>query len=668
MNNILSTLMGGALVLGTSHASGQASVLGHFGGPTNYLGWNAATLQPLDIRHDANQPIDFYTGAGVIQRMRLQPTWNYTIGTFITQVKEGALGLSPDGSLWNTAPGPFSRLHLHNGGAAYELSYRPWMHNGITFTTDLDQMYIGHKIESGPEAAAVIQWGDNATAPNGPDVLKFIFTSDYTGSAGSGDMDGRELGRFHPGGHLGLGDYAAASLQPDERLDLLDKTIRLRNFMTSPPIGSGTDYESTTLENVLVVDPADGRVYWRDMNNWNTCDWEINANDDVVTAYLPGPPTGCPGETNMVGIGQNNPRAKLDVEKTIDNGFTTEVGIRSDMNYTATTKVALEGVNLMTATDNFGLRASVDGAEHNWGVASFTGAITNGSVVSGYFRADGEYITKDPIGVWGVAVGDPSGGLGWAGWFDGYTYCTLGLWSASDAQLKDNVAPLTDAMDKLLQLHPKSYTYKTADFPTLGLDNETHFGVIAQELETVFPELVRDAEQPAVRDDQGNEVHAAVPFKSVNPEGLIPWLIAGMQEQQATIAEQNARLDALEQDLAACCESRSMIGPGGGHGDSQSTGVNELRASDATDQRLTITPNPFSEGTVIGYTLPKAGMVSLQVSDGSGKALFNLFEGQQTEGTQRYDWNTSFLAPGMYHVTLLVDGQPLVKKAVKVAR
>ncbi|MBK7753003.1 MAG: hypothetical protein IPI41_10520 [Flavobacteriales bacterium] len=71
---------------------------------------------------------------------------------------------------------------------------------------------------------------------------------------------------------------------------------------------------------------------------------------------------------------------------------------------------------------------------------------------------------------------------------------------------------------------------------------------------------------------------------------------------------------------------------------------------------------------MIGYNLPKAGMVSLQVSDASGKSLFNLFEGQQMEGTQRYDWNTSFLAPGVYHVTLLVDGAPLVKKAVKVAR
>ena len=95
-----------------------------------------------------------------------------------------------------------------------------------------------------------------------------------------------------------------------------------------------------------------------------------------------------------------------------------------------------------------------------------------------------------------------------------------------------------------------------------------------------------------------------------------------------------------------------MQGTGGSNGTDQGDAANELRASDATDQRLTITPNPFSEGAVIGYNLPKAGMVSLQVGDASGKSLFNLFEGQQMEGTQRYDWNTSFLAPGVYHITL----------------
>ncbi|MBK6754722.1 MAG: tail fiber domain-containing protein [Flavobacteriales bacterium] len=233
--------------------------------------------------------------------------------------------------------------------------------------------------------------------------------------------------------------------------------------------------------------------------------------------------------------------------------------------------------------------------------------------------------------------------------------------------MKTNVEDLEDASSIIAQLSPKTYEFIPGVHANLFPPSGPQIGLLAQDLEEVLPQLVDDVTDPAAYDEQGNELSPAMTFKSVNYIGLIPVLIGAMQEQQATIAEQNARLDAMEQDLAACCEGRAMMqGLGGGNTDGQNT--NELRTSEAADQRLTITPNPFSEGTVIGYTLPKAGMVSLQVSDASGKSLFNLFEGQQMEGTQRYDWNTSFLAPGMYHVTLLVDGAPLVKKAVKVAR
>jgi len=194
----------------------------------------------------------------------------------------------------------------------------------------------------------------------------------------------------------------------------------------------------------------------------------------------------------------------------------------------------------------------------------------------------------------------------------------------------------------------------------MNMPTGPQIGVLAPELETLMPELVRQAHQPAALDEEGVEIYPGVDFKAVSYTGFIPYLIAAFQDQQAQIA-------AMQQDLAACCESRTMQALAGGNG-TDGTAIGDLRTSDANDQRLTITPNPFSEGTVIGYTLPSAGMVSLQVSDATGRSLFTLFEGQQMEGVQRFDWNTSFLAPGMYHVTLLVDGTPLVKKAVKVAR
>jgi hypothetical protein len=35
-------------------------------------------------------------------------------------------------------------------------------------------------------------------------------------------------------------------------------------------------------------------------------------------------------------------------------------------------------------------------------------------------------------------------------------------------------------------------------------------------------------------------------------------------------------------------------------------------------------------------------------------------------GEYRYEWYTADLSAGIYYVTLLLDGEPVVKKAVKV--
>jgi hypothetical protein len=310
--NIFRHLVWGALVLGVSQAQGQATVLGHFGGPGDHLGWNASTPQALEVRHDGPYSIEWYTDA--IQRMRLNHSLTYTIGGFFNQNANGYLGLSPNNTLWTSAPGPFSRLHLHDGlTGVLQAGYRPWMDNGITFTTNFDQMYIGHKVEPGDDqTAAVIQWSDNELAPAGPDVLKFIFTSNYTGASGINSMDGREIARMHPTGWLGIGDWQAAGLQPDERLDVLTRTIRLREF--SHP----TWWRNDTYDRILVANPADGRVYWRDANTLggDDCDWVEQTQGPSglphVSSVYPG--TQCQwDDTHGVGIGLHTPKAKLHV-------------------------------------------------------------------------------------------------------------------------------------------------------------------------------------------------------------------------------------------------------------------------------------------------------------------------------------------------------------------
>lgn len=64
-----------------------------------------------------------------------------------------------------------------------------------------------------------------------------------------------------------------------------------------------------------------------------------------------------------------------------------------------------------------------------------------------------------------------------------YTISGAGVGTnGSDIRLKDNVEPLTGSLEKIMQVRPVSYTYKS--------NGEKHMGVIAQEIQQVFPDVV----------------------------------------------------------------------------------------------------------------------------------------------------------------------------------
>lgn len=175
--NFLKHLILGALTLTTGKVVAQVTTAGNVaGGVNDFLGWNNNAINnfPLRVRHDLNQPIDWYTHA--IQRMRLYPTNSATLNTF-TVPRNGFVAISPQPLFYNN-PGPFSRLHLvdsvDNNVTTYaqDFGYRPWMRNGITVTGNADQMYIGHKYaykdsvdhtsgEINDRSDAVIEWSDN---------------------------------------------------------------------------------------------------------------------------------------------------------------------------------------------------------------------------------------------------------------------------------------------------------------------------------------------------------------------------------------------------------------------------------------------------------------------------------------------------------------------------
>ena len=93
----------------------------------------------------------------------------------------------------------------------------------------------------------------------------------------------------------------------------------------------------------------------------------------------------------------------------------------------------------------------------------------------------------------------------------------------SDARLKANIVSLGSTLSKLLQIDGKSYTMKKDE------SEKQKIGLLAQDIEKVFPELVSESNG----------------IKSVNYQGLVPVLINALKEQQSEIDELKTMLKAI---------------------------------------------------------------------------------------------------------------------------
>jgi hypothetical protein len=103
----------------------------------------------------------------------------------------------------------------------------------------------------------------------------------------------------------------------------------------------------------------------------------------------------------------------------------------------------------------------------------------------------------------------------------------------SDIKLKENITDATPKLNDLLNVKIRNYNL-------IG-DTTKQIGVIAQELEQVFPSLI-EANSTMVTENNPN----AETIKSVKYSVFVPILIKSIQEQQALIENLTTRLTALE--------------------------------------------------------------------------------------------------------------------------
>ncbi|MCX6807265.1 MAG: tail fiber domain-containing protein [Patescibacteria group bacterium] len=99
--------------------------------------------------------------------------------------------------------------------------------------------------------------------------------------------------------------------------------------------------------------------------------------------------------------------------------------------------------------------------------------------------------------------------------------------TTSDARLKKDVRTLDNSLEKILQLRGVSYKWKDASLK----DNDAQIGVIAQEVEKVYPEVVETGKDG---------------YKSVEYGNLIAPLIEAVKTQQAEIESLKVEINNLK--------------------------------------------------------------------------------------------------------------------------
>ncbi len=715
----------------------------------------------------------------------------------------------------STLKAPWSRVHLvHHTNSPSQAAYRSFMRNGVTMTGNGDAMYVGQKNQlTGSDeddvsenTDALYAWWDDdlplASTGNKYDnaTFRFLTTPGASNVGSAGAVEGLEMMRLRPyrssstsaiTGYVGIGDWASGTSMPEERLDLLDRTIRLRAFTS----GATPSYQNDVLDRVLVADPANGTVYWRAASTLGApgCQWTMNtASPNHVYTAVGASNASCPDDAEAVGIGviPSSPTYKLGVANSTSAATTRGIQVTTSGGTATTRGIEVTSTQSSGCVDNrgmqinalssgslcawgninYGLRADVTG--NSWYTRGFTASVNGGT--GGWSEYGGEFLsygnasytwgvlglvddgtanakaveganTANATNTWGV-LGSVNGGTNdakavegastanattnygvsaivsgtgantyygvygsvansntasalrggyftaptsaaqtvnsYALWAQGDVVITGTTYPTSDQSLKDNIEDLTGSLEFILQLQPKRYTFRQEEFPFLNLSGGSHLGLVAQDVEALNPELVRQIHRPADIDSLGNVINPAMDFKGLNYIEIIPLLIGAVKEQNATItglqaqvaanqsvADQMAamqeQLNALQEQLAACCASGGMAPQGGGTGSDVRSNT-EAETIMGNARNLLITPNPFVHQATLTYTLDHSGRMHLLANSADGKQLRVLSEASMEAGQYTYEWDTTDLAPGVYYVTLLLDSEQLVKKAVRV--
>lgn len=221
---------------------------------------------------------------------------------------------------------------------------------------------------------------------------------------------------------------------------------------------------------------------------------------------------------------------------------------------------------------------------------------------------------------------------------------------------KENVAPIEDALKKVKNLQGIRFQYDD--------EKDFHFGFVAQDVEKVCPEVVRD-----MRDGE----------KAMAYADLVAVLVEAIKEQQKQIEElqsivykKESDVMLLREQIDECCRKNNEKSATQ-NGINTWDNLNETETKDGVFPKTSFdngnemipgtvarlfqnTPNPFSANTEIHFEIPDdATSAQLMICNLNGVEIKSYHLTQR--GTGDIVIQGSEFAAGMYLYALLVDNQ-----------
>ena len=253
----------------------------------------------------------------------------------------------------------------------------------------------------------------------------------------------------------------------------------------------------------------------------------INPTSNVNTSFLGA----------FVGINANSPSAPLTVS-SIEGGVTAEFRTQQSTTFVEWTAgnggpLRVKGVagffddpNNDFSKDNF--RIGTTALNPNGALDFRTQEINRMTI-----KNTGEVFIGNFSSFPGAVITAPSalnicGNVRASGSFTANAYAC-----SSDLRFKKDVIALDNTLQNVLKLNGVSYQWNTDEFDNRGFTDDKQIGLIAQDVELVYPELVNTA---------------ADGYKSVDYQSLSAILVEAIKEQQKTIESMESRLALLENE------------------------------------------------------------------------------------------------------------------------